>query len=210
MEVMLILGYAALFCSVIGSCVVAWNNKYSLLAYVPLWVFANSGFIAILLYADFQITRCVFFVAYCVLLYNALWSFWFKLRHYNENKHIRNLFKSDKKLIYIAGKLNDDACGYIQNVHEMINYAESIRMVGCSVAVPCNDLIHGLVIGCHEYKDYFENNVEIMKRCDAVALVPGWKSSEGTKREILIAEKIGIPILYDYLEAEVFILGGKV
>ena len=207
---MLILGYAALFCSILGSCVVAWNNKYSLLAYVPLWAFANLGFIVILIKADFQIARGVFFVAYSVLLYNALWSFWFKVRHYKENKHVRSLFRPEKKLVYIAGKLNGDACGYIQNVYEMVNYAESIRMIGCSVAIPCNDLLHDMIISGHEYEDYFENNVEIMKRADAVALVPNWKSSEETKKEIKIAEKLGIPVLYDYTEVEKFILEGKV
>jgi hypothetical protein len=110
-----------------------------------------------------------------------------------------------KKLIYIAGKLNSDACGYIKNVHAMVKHAEKVRKLGCSVAVPCLDLIHGLICGDHGYSDYFENNIEIMKRCDAVALVPNWKTSEGAKKEIKVAHDLNMPILYDLKEVKQFL-----
>jgi hypothetical protein len=109
------------------------------------------------------------------------------------------------QLIYVAGKLNGDACEYISNVTRMIKYAEDVRKLGCCVAVPCNDLVHGLIIGTHQYKDYFDNNVEILKRCDAMALTPGWITSEGTKKEIEIANYHDIPVLKNLAEVEIFL-----
>ena len=49
--------------------------------------------------------------------------------------------------VYIAGKLNDDAVGYIKNMHRMINTAKSVRKLGCCVYVPCLDILEGLVDG---------------------------------------------------------------
>ena len=109
------------------------------------------------------------------------------------------------RLIYIAGKLNGDACSYIQNVHKMLQFGETVRNMGCCVAIPCNDFLHGLVIGTHEYEDYFDNNLEILKRADAIALVPGWETSEGTRKEILEARKNNIPVLYYFDEINDFI-----
>jgi hypothetical protein len=109
------------------------------------------------------------------------------------------------KLIYIAGKLNGDACEYIQNVHRMVQHGEAVRQLGCAVALPCNDFIHGLVMGNHDYNDYFVNNIEILKRCDAIALVEGWEDSKGTDMEIDYAIDHAIPVLYDLDEVKEYV-----
>jgi hypothetical protein len=90
----------------------------------------------------------------------------------------------------------------------MCTFGELVRKLGCAVSIPCNDFVHGLVAGSHEYVDYFENNLEILKRCDAIALVPGWETSEGTRKEILEARKNNIPVLYDFDEINDFLKGG--
>jgi nucleoside 2-deoxyribosyltransferase len=38
--------------------------------------------------------------------------------------------------------------------------------------------------------------LELMRRCDAVVLCPGWQHSTGTLAEIREAERLGIPIYY--------------
>lgn len=35
---------------------------------------------------------------------------------------------------------------------------------------------------------------ELLRRCDAVVLVPGWEQSQGTRDEIIEAEQRGIPV----------------
>jgi len=107
------------------------------------------------------------------------------------------------KIIYVAGALNDTAVHYIQNMHKMIIYAESIRRKGYSIFVPCLDIIMGMVFGNYEYSDYFDNNISFLYKADAMFVVPDWENSSGTKREIEIAKQIGIPIFYELRDINV-------
>lgn len=101
------------------------------------------------------------------------------------------------KRVYIAGKLSDDACGYLRNVHRMIEWGERVRKLGYAVYVPAIDLIQGIVFGNWEYPDYFNNSQPFLDVCDAVFLVPGWETSAGTAREIERAKAQGIPVYAD-------------
>ena len=102
------------------------------------------------------------------------------------------------KRIYIAGKLNDDACGYIKHLHRMIDTARKVRRAGFAVYVPGNDFLEGLVAGDFGYSEYFNNSQPWLAASDAVFLTPGWETSSGTKREIAYAKSLGIPV-YDNL-----------
>lgn len=104
------------------------------------------------------------------------------------------------KRVYVAGKLNSDAVGYIQNCHRMIKTARELRSNGFSVYVPCNDFLEGLVAGNFSYADYFDNSQSWLSVADAIFLTPGWETSEGTKREIAFAESLGIPVFYSITE----------
>ena len=115
--------------------------------------------------------------------------------------------KEERPLAYVAGKLNDDACGYIQNLNRMIRCAVKIRRLGYDVYVPGIDILMGLIAGNYEYEDYFDNSQAFLRRADLVIVVPGWETSKGTKREIELAHKLGIPVkfycevvnaIYDY------------
>ena len=96
--------------------------------------------------------------------------------------------------VYVAGKLNDMACNYIKNVHEMIFWGNEVRKNGFSVYIPAIDLIVGITLGDLDYNDYFDNSQEWLEASDAIFLVPGWETSEGTKKEINRAFANGIPI----------------
>lgn len=101
------------------------------------------------------------------------------------------------KRVYIAGKLNSDACGYITNMHKMIIGAEKVRKLGFAVFVPGLDFLQGLVFGNWEYPDYFNNSQPWLDAADAVFLVPGWETSSGAKREIERAIENNIPVFSD-------------
>jgi hypothetical protein len=45
-------------------------------------------------------------------------------------------------------------------------------------------------------------DLELLSRCDAIYLLPGWESSSGTRAERVFAEDKGIPVLYN--EAELY------
>jgi len=98
------------------------------------------------------------------------------------------------KKIYIAGKLNDDAAGYIRNCHNMIRTADKIRRLGFSVYIPCLDFLTGLVMGDYKYTDYFENNLPWLQAADAVFVLPDSQHSKGTQAEIEMARSLGIPV----------------
>lgn len=98
------------------------------------------------------------------------------------------------KRVYVAGKLNGDACGYIKNIHNMVIWAEKVRKLGFAVFVPGLDFLQGVIFGDWVYADYFNNSQPWLDAADAVFLVPGWETSEGTKREIERATGRGIPI----------------
>lgn len=101
------------------------------------------------------------------------------------------------KRIYIAGKLNDDAIGYIHNLHRMFHVAEAVRRAGFAVFVPGLDFLMGLQMGNWTYRDYFDNSQPWLDAADAVFVGPGWETSDGTKREIVRAKEQGIPIFYE-------------
>lgn len=103
------------------------------------------------------------------------------------------------KKVYVAGKLNDDAVGYIKNMHRMIKTAKRIRDAGFSVYVPCIDILEGIVDGNFEYSDFFNNSQPWLLSADAIFLTPGWGTSEGTKKEIALANENNIPV-FDTLE----------
>jgi len=110
-----------------------------------------------------------------------------------------------KTRVYIAGKLNDMAVGYLYNVHNMMETAEEVRKAGFSVFIPAIDLLCGIKHGYTNYHDYFDNGQPWLMASDAVFLTPGWETSEGTKNEIATAEELGIPIfseLDELLKAE--------
>lgn len=102
-----------------------------------------------------------------------------------------------KNLIYIAGALNADAVGYIQNFSRMMDWAEKVRRKGYSVFVPALDFLMGLKAGDWDYTDYFWNNQEMLLRSDAVFVVPGYEDSKGTALEIKHAMTEDIPVYYD-------------
>lgn len=103
------------------------------------------------------------------------------------------------KKIYIAGKLNDMAVSYLFNVYKMMTVAEEVRKAGYSVYVPAIDLLMGIKFGYEDYHDYFDNSQPWLEAADAVFLVPGWETSEGTKREMALAKSKNIPI-FDNIE----------
>lgn len=99
---------------------------------------------------------------------------------------------------YVAGKLNDDAVGYINNMHRMIRTAKKLREMEFAVYVPCNDFLEGLVSGDFTYEDYFSNSQPWLLASDFVFVCEGWETSNGTKREIELAQISGIPVFYNF------------
>jgi len=105
-----------------------------------------------------------------------------------------------KTRIYVAGKLNDDAVGYLHNVHTMMETAEAVRLAGFSVFIPAIDLLCGIKHGYNDYHQYFDNGQPWLMASDAVFLTPGWETSKGTAAEVATAKELGIPVFSELSE----------
>ena len=98
-------------------------------------------------------------------------------------------------LIYVAGPYRAATRDAIaQNI-------DAARVVGISAAalgwfpvIPHANTAH-MELDLPELGDDFwlRGTMEMMERCDAVVLVPGWQNSAGTRGEIIRAEELGIP-----------------
>lgn len=101
------------------------------------------------------------------------------------------------KMCYVAGPLNSDAVGYINNIRSMNKWASFVqRELGYDVVVPGNDIVYGLVNEGLGYDSYFNNNLATLFRADAIFMSSGWEKSAGCNREHAIAQSLGIPIMY--------------
>lgn len=108
---------------------------------------------------------------------------------------MRGKLMSEIKRVYVAGKLTDQSSNYIHHMHNMIIYGLAIESYGFSAYVPCRDLLSGLVSSVQlKYEDYFDRNIVWLDVSDALFVCPNYKTSEGTKREILRAYRNHIPI----------------
>lgn len=99
-------------------------------------------------------------------------------------------------LIYVAGP-------YRAATREAIaSNIEAARLVGISAAelgwfpvIPHANTAH-MELDLPDLGDDFwlRGTMEMMERCDAVMLVPGWENSAGTKGEMARADALRIPI----------------
>jgi len=93
--------------------------------------------------------------------------------------------------IYVAGPLSDGAVGYIKNMHRMLREALKIHKIGASPYIPCLDVLMGMFTGDWDYNDYFSMSEAWLRVADAVYAYDG---SPGVFKEIMLAEKLGIPV----------------
>lgn len=57
---------------------------------------------------------------------------------------------------------------------------------------------------------WLNGDLTLMARCDAVWAIAGWRESEGARREVGEAERMGIPRLFSRQDAEWFCRLGQV
>lgn len=100
------------------------------------------------------------------------------------------------KVFYIAGPYRADTeRGVIENIRNAEAVAIEVWKAG-HVAL-CPHLNSRLMGGICDDEVFLSGAIELMKRCDAVVLVSGWKKSKGTNTEVKIAAALGIPV-YSY------------
>ena len=106
------------------------------------------------------------------------------------------------RLIYVAGRYRAPTFeGIAQNISAAREVGVSMARLGWYPVIPhCNTAHMELNTPEHGDEFWLAGTLELMTRCDAVVLIPGWGSSEGTKGEIAKAEALGLPV-YKSLDA---------
>ncbi len=106
----------------------------------------------------------------------------------------RNLMSlPELKLVYVAGRYRADS------IHEIVSNINRAWELGCEVAslgampvIPHSNT--ALMDDIQSAAFWLNATLELMRRCDAVILVPGWHGSTGTKGEIAEAHRLKIPV----------------
>ena len=99
-------------------------------------------------------------------------------------------------LIYVAGKYRaatrEAVAANIEAARQL--GIEAARLGWYPVIPHCNTAHMELATPEHADAFWLNGTLELMRRCDALVLVPGWESSEGTLAEITEADRLRIPV----------------
>lgn len=103
------------------------------------------------------------------------------------------------RLLYLAGPYSAPTPeGVAANVAAAVAEAKKIaaRFPGIFPVVP-HTFSGGGGWG-QSYRWWIDGTLEVMRRCDAVLMLPGWARSKGAQEELREAERLGKPVLLDW------------
>lgn len=98
------------------------------------------------------------------------------------------------KIIYVAGRLTaKNNFEITRNVRAAEDVGLLVVQLGAMPLIPHANT--GLTFfGVGEEAFWYEGTLELLRRCDAMILVPGWEGSRGVASEIEEAKNLMIPI----------------
>lgn len=107
------------------------------------------------------------------------------------------------KVVYIAGPYRGPTHWAIeQNVRRAEAFALEVWKAGGAAICPhANTRFFQLELPDQRWLD---GDLEILRRCDAIAVLHGWETSEGTRAEKTLARACGLPIFYEKDKAALF------
>lgn len=97
-----------------------------------------------------------------------------------------------RDVLYTAGPIRGNGGNVQLNIEIARRLSKALWLAGWTVFCPHtnNSEIEGWGLA-----EYLAGDFEIISRCDAVVLLPGWEFSEGTRAEINFAGERNIPVL---------------
>ncbi len=99
-------------------------------------------------------------------------------------------------LIFCACKYTEPSTYQIQrNIHNATFYVQEVALLG---GVPlCPAMIGANLEGVQSYLWWGDAYINLLRRCDAVFMVPGYERSNGAMKELTEALAIGMPVFYE-------------
>lgn len=104
--------------------------------------------------------------------------------------------EGEVKVIYVAGKYRANSeWGLVENIRHAEAVAIKLWQQGWAVICPHkNTAFFG---GLAPDIRWLEGDLEMIKRCDAICLIKGWRDSVGSVEEYHLAKKLGLKIYYE-------------
>jgi len=97
-------------------------------------------------------------------------------------------------VIYCAGPYSAATPeGVAENVAAAVAFGQKVRALGALPVVP-----HLTVLPADDYEAAMRECFELIRRCDAVILMPTWRQSPGAGRELDFARSLGLTV-FDHL-----------
>jgi hypothetical protein len=111
-------------------------------------------------------------------------------------------------VVYVAGKFRGpDHWAIAENIRAAERVALEVWRLGFACICPHTNTAH--FQGAAPDAVWLEGDLEMLRRCDAVVVVPGWEESEGARSEVALARSRGMPVLtLDELRTGKFWSGG--
>jgi hypothetical protein len=97
------------------------------------------------------------------------------------------------KLVYVAGPFRGPTAWDIeQNIRRAEEVGMDVAKAGAMPVIPHANtrFFHGTLTDAF----WLEGTLEMLRRCDAVVMVPGWGESRGSIAEKAEAERLGLPV----------------
>ena len=103
-----------------------------------------------------------------------------------------------RRVVYVAGPYSAPThTGIAANILAARECAMKVWQAGAAAICPhLNTHSHFEVDSGLTYQDYMDGDFEILKKCDAVFMMPTWEQSKGAKMEHEFARQHFIPILF--------------
>jgi hypothetical protein len=111
------------------------------------------------------------------------------------------------KRVYVAGAYSaDNVLDVLRNIGRGEEYCALLFTLGFAPFCPWHDKSYVMLNWTRDFtvEQFYEYSIAWLKVSDAVLLVPGWKTSKGTLKEIEIAQELGIPIFESIEELSVW------
>ena len=106
-----------------------------------------------------------------------------------------------KKVIYIAGPYRAPTQHQVyQNIQNARQAAADVWQAGYVALCPHTNSL--LMSGIVPEEEFFQEDIELLQRCDAVLMVEGWEASSSARSERQHALNCLIPVFYSLEELD--------